>query len=215
IAADAASVAARNTYWEPSQGAGAVAMLVGRDPQVLRLDVGANGYHSFEVMDTLRPRPDLETGDSDLSLLSYLECLEFAWRAYRERVTSADLMTSFDFLVFHTPFAGLVKGAHRRLRKLEHPAPPGEIDADFASRVAPGLTYTTRVGNVYSASLYVALCSLIDQVELDRPRRLGLFSYGSGCASEFYSGVVTPAGKARVAGQGIAAAIADRYPLSM
>ncbi len=215
IAADAASVAARNTYWEPSQGAGAVAMLVGRDPQVLSLDVGANGYHSFEVMDTLRPRPDLEAGDSDLSLLSYLECLEHSWRAYRERVASADLMTSFDYLVFHTPFAGMVKGAHRKLRKLDRPAPPAELDADFAARVAPCLTYATRVGNVYSASLYLALCSLIDQVELDRPKRLGMFSYGSGCASEFYSGVVTPEGKRRVARQGIGAAVADRYELSM
>src|SRR6266545_3770686 len=215
LQSDAASVAARNTYWEPSQGAGAVAMLVGRDPQVLSLDVGANGYHSFEVMVTLRPRPDLEAGDSDLSLLSYLECLEHSWRAYRERVASADLMTSFDYLVFHTPFAGMVKGAHRKLRKLDRPAPPAELDADFAARVAPCLTYATRVGNVYSASLYLALCSLIDQVELDRPKRLGMFSYGSGCASEFYSGVVSPEGKRRVGRRGIGAAVADRYELSM
>lgn len=215
VAADAASAAARDTYWEPSQGAGAVAMLVGRDPQVLRLDAGANGYHSFEVMDTLRPRPDLEAGDSDLSLLSYLECLEHSWRAYRDRVPSADLMTSFDYLVFHTPFAGMVKGAHRKLRTLERPAPPAEIDADFAARVAPCLTYAIQVGNVYSASLYLALCSLIDHVELDRPKRLAMFSYGSGCASEFYSGVVTPEGQRRLARQGIADAIAGRYPLSM
>ncbi|TMM34919.1 MAG: hydroxymethylglutaryl-CoA synthase family protein [Actinobacteria bacterium] len=215
IAADAASVAARDTYWEPSQGAGAVAMLVGHDPQVLRLDAGANGYHSFEVMDTLRPRPDLEAGDSDLSLLSYMECLEHSYKAYRERVRSADLVDSFDFLVFHTPFAGMVKGAYRRLRHKERPAPPAEIAADFAARVQPCLGYATQVGNVYSASLYLALCSLIDRVQLRGPSRLGLFSYGSGCASEFYSGVVTPEGQRRLAQQGIGAAVADRYPLSM
>jgi polyketide biosynthesis 3-hydroxy-3-methylglutaryl-CoA synthase-like enzyme PksG len=215
IASDAASVAARNTYWEPSQGAGAVAMLVGREAEILSLDPGANGYHSFEVMDTLRPRPDLEAGDSDLSLLSYMECLEHSYRAYRERVPSADLMGSFDHLALHTPFAGMVTGAYRRLRRKESPAPAVEIDADFAIRVAPSLSYATQVGNVYSASLYLALCSLIDGVDVASPKRLGLFSYGSGCASEFYSGVVTAEGKLRLARQGIGAAVADRYPLSM
>ncbi|MFB6893868.1 hydroxymethylglutaryl-CoA synthase family protein [Kitasatospora sp. NPDC056327] len=215
VAADASSVAARNTYWEPSQGAGAVAMLVGDDPQVLALDPGANGYHSFEVMDTLRPRPDLEAGDSDLSLMAYMECLVHSYRAYRERVPGADLMTSFDHLVFHTPFAGMVKGAHRRLRRAEGPGTPAEIEADFATRVEPCLRYATQVGNVYSAALYLALCSLVDHVELSAPKRLGMFSYGSGCASEFYSGVVTPAGRRRLAGRGIAAAIADRRPLTV
>jgi polyketide biosynthesis 3-hydroxy-3-methylglutaryl-CoA synthase-like enzyme PksG len=215
IAADAACVAARNTYWEPSQGAGAVAMLVGAAPEILSLDPGANGYHSFEVMDTLRPRPDLEAGDSDLSLLSYLECLEHSYRAYRERVRGADLMATFDHLVFHTPFAGMVKGAYRRLRHKEQPASPADIEADFAGRVAPCLTYATLVGNIYSASLYLALCSLIDHVDVPAPKRLGLFSYGSGCASEFYSGVVTPAGKQRLAQRAIGDAVADRYALSM
>jgi polyketide biosynthesis 3-hydroxy-3-methylglutaryl-CoA synthase-like enzyme PksG len=215
IAADSASVAARNTYWEPSQGAGAVAMLVGRDADILGLDAGANGYHSFEVMDTLRPRPDLEAGDSDLSLMSYMECLEHSFRAYRQRVGDVDVMDTFDHLVFHTPFAGMVKSAYRRLRRQERPAAPDRVAADFADRVAPCLTYATQVGNVYSASLYLALCSLIDGVEVGRPKRLGMFSYGSGCASEFYSGVVTPAGKDLLGRQAIAAAIADRRPLTM
>jgi polyketide biosynthesis 3-hydroxy-3-methylglutaryl-CoA synthase-like enzyme PksG len=215
IAADAASAAARDTYWEPSQGAGAVAMVVGRTPGVLALDAGANGYHSFEVMDTLRPRPDVEAGDSDLSLLSYLECLEGSYAAYRERVPSADLLASFDYLVFHTPFAGMVKGAYRRLRAREAPAPREAVDADFEATVAPSLAYATQVGNVYGASLYLALCSLLDHVDVAAPKRLGMFSYGSGCASEFYSGVVTPESQRRVGARGIAAAVAARYPLTM
>ncbi|MYX96627.1 3-hydroxy-3-methylglutaryl-ACP synthase [Streptomyces sp. SID486] len=215
IAADASSVVARDTYWEPSQGAGAVAMLVGGAPAVLALDPGANGYHSFEVMDTLRPRPDLEAGDSDLSLMAYMECVVHSFAAYRERVPSADLTTTFDQLVFHTPFAGMVKGAYRRLRRAQAPAGPREIDHDFAERVEPCLRYATQVGNVYSAALYLALCSMIDHVRLDAPKRVGMFSYGSGCASEFYSGVVSPEGGRQLAGRGIAAAIADRQPLTM
>lgn len=47
-----------------------------------------------------------------------------------------------------------------------------------------------RTGNAYSASLYLALISLIDNQPVDDPTRVGLFSYGSGCASEFFSGVI-------------------------
>ena len=64
------------SFAEPSGGAGAVAMLVGESPRVFQIDVGANGYYGYEVMDTCRPSADSEAGDADLSLLSYLDCCE-------------------------------------------------------------------------------------------------------------------------------------------
>ncbi|MGC4806670.1 hydroxymethylglutaryl-CoA synthase family protein [Micromonospora sp. DT233] len=215
VAADAASVAARSTYWEPSQGAGAVAMVVSRHPDILALDAGANGYYSHEVMDTLRPRPDLEAGDSDLSLLSYMHCLEQSYQHYAERVTGADIVDTFDYLVLHTPFAGMVRSAHRTLLRKVKAMPPAGIEADFQARVAPSLRYCAEVGNVYSAALYLALCALIDTGDFDRPRRIGLYSYGSGCASEFYSGVVADGAARRLAALDLPGAIAARYPLSM
>lgn len=215
IAADAASVAARNTYWEPSQGAGAVAMIVSDRPDILDLDAGANAYYSHQVMDTLRPRPDLEAGDSDLSLISYLECFEQCYRAYAGRVQSVDLLASFDHLVLHTPFAGMVKGAHRNLLRRLKQLDPDDVESDFQARVAQCLVYCRQVGNVYSAALYLALCSLIDHADFPLPKRVGMFSYGSGCASEFYSGVITNVARDKLARHAIGAAIADRYPLAM
>src|SRR5947209_18593867 len=38
--------------FEPSAGAGAVALLVSERPQILQIDIGANGYYGYEVMDT-------------------------------------------------------------------------------------------------------------------------------------------------------------------
>ncbi len=192
IAADAPSVAARGTYWEPSEGAGAVAMLVSADPRVLALDPGASGFHTYEVMDTARPSVEHDLVDSDLSLLAYLSCLENSFADYRSRVAGADLMTTFDHLALHTPFAGMVKGAHRTLVRRLHRLSAAEIEADFAARVAPSLDYPKRVGNLFSAALYLALCSVIETARFDVARRVGLFSYGSGCASEFYSGVMPP-----------------------
>jgi polyketide biosynthesis 3-hydroxy-3-methylglutaryl-CoA synthase-like enzyme PksG len=215
IAADSASVADRRSYWEPSQGAGAVSMLVGDRPDVLKLDPGASGYYTYEAMDTLRPRPDVEAGDTDLSLLCYLECLDKSFQMYCERVVGADVLHTFDYLVFHTPFAGMVKGAHRTLLRRQERICPELIERDFHERMSPSLIYSTKVGNVYSASLYLALCSLIDHAKFDKPRRIGLFSYGSGCASEFYSGVVPVGAQKRIAKLGIRSAIDQRRRLAM
>lgn len=215
IAADAAGVADRNTYWEPSQGAGAVAMLVGDQAGILAIDPGAAGFHSHEVMDTLRPRADYEAGDSDLSLLSYLECLDHSYAMYEERVDGADLFDTFAHLVFHSPFAGMVKGAHRKLLRRARRLSDEEIAADFEHRVASSLRFCSAVGNLYSAALYLGLCSLVEHEDFTDAKRIGLFSYGSGCASEFYSGVVPAGAGERIAKLEIGRAVAERIPLAM
>jgi polyketide biosynthesis 3-hydroxy-3-methylglutaryl-CoA synthase-like enzyme PksG len=69
-----------------------------------------------------------------------------------------------------------------------------------------------QVGNTFSAALYLALCSLVDHGEFTEPRRVGLFSYGSGCASEFYSGVVPPGARPAV---DVAKALADRREIGV
>lgn len=191
IAADAPSKAARGTYWEPSEGAGAVAMIVGREPRVLDIDVGASGFHTYEVMDTARPSTDSDLVDSDLSLMAYLSCVQACYEHYRDRVPSADVLETFDYLAFHTPFAGMVKGAHRTLLRSQLRLSAESVEDDFAQRVTPSLAYPRQVGNLFSAALYLALCSLIENGDFATSRRIGLFSYGSGCASEFYSGVVS------------------------
>ena len=215
IATDLAKPASKGTYVEPSQGAGSVAMLVGDAPEILEVDFGANGYHSYEVMDTCRPTPEMETGDSDLSLISYLECLEGSYRSYEARVEGADFIELFDYLAFHTPFPGMVKGAHRMLLRKLKKAGPAISDADFERRVAPSLSLCREVGNIYSATLYLALCGLIECVPLSAPLRVGLFSYGSGCSSEFYSGVITPRSQEKIAALGHRAALEARLPVTM
>jgi polyketide biosynthesis 3-hydroxy-3-methylglutaryl-CoA synthase-like enzyme PksG len=215
IATDVAGAAAKQTYAEPSQGTGAVAMLISETPHVLALDLGANGYHSYEVMDTCRPAVHLETGDPDLSLLSYLDCLEASYTDYASKIDGASYQQTFHYLVFHTPFAGMVKGAHRTMMRRHHSAPPAEANADFDRRVGPSLSYCVQVGNVYSATLYLALCGLLDHGDFSSPRRIGLFSYGSGCASEFFSGVISQAGQDRTRVLGMSAALAGRHVLTM
>jgi polyketide biosynthesis 3-hydroxy-3-methylglutaryl-CoA synthase-like enzyme PksG len=203
------------SFAEPSSGAGAVAMLVSDRPRILELDVGANGYYGYEVMDTCRPNPDSEAGNADLSLLSYLDCCENAFLEYRKRVRDADYRSSFQQLIFHTPFGGMVKGAHRTMMRKLAAARPAEIEADFTHRVAPGLVYCRRVGNIMGGTVFLALASAIDQGEQEQPIRIGCFSYGSGCCSEFFSGVV-PADARRLQERfGIARGLEKRRMLTM
>lgn len=215
VATDVARAAAKNTYAEPSQAVGSVAMLVGENPEILELDFGANGYYGYEVMDTCRPLPEIETGDPDLSLLSYLDCLDNSYRIYAERVEGVDFRETFDYFAFHTPFAGMVKGGHRKLMRDLYHMGSKEIEEDFNRRVAPSLAYCSKVGNVYSATLYLALCGLIDSAKITAPSRVGLFSYGSGCSSEFYSGIITPRSKELLAKMKINKNLEDRYELSI
>lgn len=215
IATDTARAAAKKTYAEPTQAVGAVAMLVSNQPYILEIDWGATGYHSYEVMDTCRPLPDLETGDPDISLLSYLDCFENSYQNYESKVEGINFRETFDFLAFHTPFAGMVKGAHRKIIRQNFPGlSTEEIEQDFQRRVGPSLNYCVRIGNVYSATLYIALCGLIDYAGLEGGKRIGLFSYGSGCSSEFYSGLVSPQSKAVLGEMAINAQLNRRYELS-
>ncbi|WP_106794050.1 hydroxymethylglutaryl-CoA synthase family protein [Aquimarina sp. Aq78] len=178
------------SFAEPSGGAGAVAMLVSEKPYVFQVDIGANGYYGYQVMDTCRPTTDGEAGDSDLSLLSYLDCCENSFYEYQKRVPEANYAKTFSYLAFHTPFGGMVKGAHRNLMRKAVKAKPKDIEMDFENRVVPGLVYCQRIGNIMGATAMMSLASTIENGSFDAPQRVGCFSYGSGCCSEFFSGIV-------------------------
>src|SRR5215475_7748045 len=92
---------------------------------------------------------------------------------------------------------------------------PKEIEADFERRVLPGLFYCQRVGNIMGATTMLSLLSTIDNGDFHTPQRIGCFSYGSGCCSEFFSGIVTQEGHERVRSLGIKDQLDRRYELSM
>ncbi|MFF2445441.1 hydroxymethylglutaryl-CoA synthase family protein, partial [Priestia megaterium] len=203
------------SFAEPSGGAGAVAMLISDTPHVFQIDVGASGYYGHEVMDTCRPLPDSEAGNAELSLLSYLDCCENAFLEYQRRVGDVDFVDSFGYLAFHTPFGGMIKGAHRNLMRKLLKARPAAIEEDFRRRMHPGLTYCQRVGNIMGATTMLSLAGTIDNADLSAPQRVGVFSYGSGCCSEFFSGVVRQDSQDRLRGLAIEKQLDQRYELSM
>jgi hydroxymethylglutaryl-CoA synthase len=208
---------------EPTQGAGAVAMLVDAEPQALILSEDT-GVHARHVHDFWRPLGRREAlVDGQYSIACYLEALAGAFTAFRalERppFEPAEAFTDrVARLLYHSPFPKMAAKAHRRLVEIDWGAAPGRIvddleaaaAASFRELVAPGLEAIARVGNCYTASLYFCLAALLE-AEGRRlgGRRLGLFSYGSGSCAEFFSGLV-PASVAAVSGAGVAASLAQR-----
>ncbi|HEY7144572.1 MAG TPA: hydroxymethylglutaryl-CoA synthase [Streptosporangiaceae bacterium] len=216
IATDVSVVDGRAGYAEPAMGTGAAALLISAEPRVLTLDFGAFGNYSYETLDSARPGPDFDIADADRSLFAYLDCLTGCVRDYTTRVDGVDFAATFDHLAMHTPFAGMVRAAHRKLmREFAGPrqASPAAVEADFQRRVAPSLAYPGIVGNLCSGSVYLALASLLDHADVSAGARVGLYSYGSGCSSEFFSGVVTAQSAAAVGAMRIGRCLAARCEL--
>lgn len=65
----------------------------------------------------------------------------------------------------------------------------GVAKEHYAQAVQPGTDVVKRCGNMYTASLYGGLASLLSNVESSelQGKRLGMYAYGSGCAASFFS----------------------------
>ncbi|KZT38172.1 putative hydroxymethylglutaryl-CoA synthase [Sistotremastrum suecicum HHB10207 ss-3] len=61
--------------------------------------------------------------------------------------------------------------------------------AAYKTKVGPSMSCAKRCGNMYTASLYGGLASLIARVDPATllGKRISMFAYGSGCASSFYA----------------------------
>jgi hydroxymethylglutaryl-CoA synthase len=213
IAADIARYAL-GSPGEPTQGAGAVAMLVGHEPRALRLGT-ESGTFASNVHDFWRPLDQREAiVDGKYSVACYLDALTGAFTAYRrhEAVAPGEALTDrLARVLYHAPFPKMALKAHRRLVELDCPERSEEDAAEsYRTRVAPGLAAVARVGNTYTASLYLCLAALLEaEAPVLAGQRLGLFSYGSGCCAEFFTGDVSGEAPA-VADAGVRAALAAR-----
>ena len=225
IASDIARYELRSAG-EPTQGAGAVAMLVGNEPRVLALDA-ESGTFAANVYDFWRPFGRREAlVDGKFSVDCYLDALSGAFLQYRALERPAlgpedALSDRLTRLLYHTPFPKMASKAHRRLIELDwRAAGRGEADdesiaASFRTLAAPGIEAVSHIGNTYTASLYFCLAGILErEARMLAGRRIGLFSYGSGCCAEFFTGTM-PTGAEAVADAGLRELLASRTMIDM
>jgi hydroxymethylglutaryl-CoA synthase len=170
---------------EPICGGAATAILLSRTGSMIELPpLSEAGLWCTETPDTFRPTSLIECGNNDLSLFSYLEALESSLKNYRELFPAYHPETSAMYNVYHAPFPAMCFQAHRQVVKGFGTPTPTEIRASFNQRVLPGLKFSRRIGTSYGSSVWIALASLAAQIT--QRTAVSLFSYGSGCQSEYF-----------------------------
>ena len=185
------------TPGEPTQGAGAVAMVVAPDPRLLTFDTTLEGDYTRQVMDFWRPLySKYAFADGHYSIECYLDALSACWT---ETVRAAGgrcdefAMSRLDACFYHVPFTKMAKKAHHRHWETEtgQVIDPGstrgaEVSSSYTQRVAPWLTLNAVVGNIYTGSLFLSLMDYLRQASDEQEgRAVSLFSYGSGCGAAF------------------------------
>lgn len=172
----------RDSSGEATQGAGAVAMLVSADPKVLEIG-NVSGLFSEDIMDFWRPNHRrTPLFDGKFSTLRYLNALVEAWQDYG--ANGGKSYAEFSRFCYHLPFSRMGEKAHRHLAKTAQTP----LDMDMA---LPGMMYNRVVGNSYTASIYLALISTLENTDEDLSgKSIGLFSYGSGASAEFFDATV-------------------------
>lgn len=192
---------------EPTQGAGAVALVISERPRLVELEVGRSGSYARDVHDFWRPLHRKEAlVDGKYSVQCYLDALTGAYEAWRDTVPPGEPLARS---LYHVPYGKMAVKAHRQRRMLDG-LDEAAADATFAEEVGASLRFAMQVGNLYTGSLYLALASLLDaEATALEGRRVGLFSYGSGCGAEFFAGRVLPGAGAVVAGLQLGAPLAE------
>jgi len=108
IATDTA-LYARDDPGEATQGAGAVAMLIGEDPDVVAFS-REQGFGSADETDFLKPNQQFPSVDGKRSVQVYLARMREALLDF-EAAGGDTHPDNYEYIFFHTPFPGMVKKA--------------------------------------------------------------------------------------------------------
>ena len=166
---------------EPTQGAGAVAMLISENPKVLKLDHDTT-FYTDDINDFWRPiYSDVALVDGKYSNEEYQRLFTTTMNAHFERFNKS--LSDYNAMTFHIPYT---KMGLKALKLIANEEEHSELFSNFKLST----TYNRVVGNVYTASLYLSIISLLVKGDLKAGDSIGMFSYGSGAVGEFFAGIV-------------------------
>lgn len=169
-----------NSSGESTQGSGAVAMLISKNPKIL--DIETEGvYYTKDIDDFFRPNNEkYPIVNGVLSKETYLEFLDRVYERYTEKYEKN--IHDFSAICFHIPYPKL---GYKGLKLI---APDNDkLEKEFNNSVI----YNKKVGNVYTGSIFLSFLSLIENSKtLNKGDRIGFYSYGSGAVAEFFSGIL-------------------------
>ncbi|MVX59010.1 hydroxymethylglutaryl-CoA synthase [Streptococcus danieliae] len=166
---------------EPTQGAGAVAMLVTADPSILVLN-SDNVCQTRDIYDFWRPNDDkYPRVDGKYSTEQYTDCLTTTFDYYKKK-TGKDL-EDFAAMCLHIPFP------KQGLKGLRAIAANEDTLTRLTDRFYEAIIYNQVVGNIYTGSIFLSFLSLLENSQaLTAGDEILFYSYGSGAVCEIFSG---------------------------
>ncbi|HHT7802532.1 TPA: hydroxymethylglutaryl-CoA synthase [Streptococcus suis] len=180
IASDIAKYGIRSGG-EPTQGAGAVAMLVTTDPRIMVLN-NDNVCQTRDIYDFWRPNYDkYPRVDGKFSTEQYTDCLTTTFDHYQEK--TGQQLSDFAAMCLHIPFS------KQGLKGLQAIAKDEETLTRLSDRFREAIVYNKVVGNIYTGSIFLSLLSLLENSRaLKADDQVLFYSYGSGAVCEIFSG---------------------------
>lgn len=165
---------------EPTQGAGAVAMIVDR-PLLAQVGVVSHAF-SEPAFDFYRPvGQSFPSVDGPLSLDCYVRAASECFRAFRDDPSADFRIEDAVAASFHVPFPKMVAKAVRGIGD-SLGWDEGTTAAFLREKVEPSMGWNREAGNCYTASTWISLAQALVGRAVGTP--LLAFSYGSGYGAE-------------------------------
>jgi hydroxymethylglutaryl-CoA synthase len=124
---------ARDDAGEATQGAGAVAMLISENPDLVSF-TQEQGFGSMDETDFLKPQQQFPSVDGQRSVQVYLARMREAMEDYESQAGDVH-PDDFEYAPFHTPFPGMVRKA--ALLAYRHITRDTEIEDELATEIGP------------------------------------------------------------------------------
>jgi hydroxymethylglutaryl-CoA synthase len=205
---------------EPTQGAGAVAILLSENPLILEIDTFSFATCTLDESDFFRPNfAKSAVVDGKRSINVYCDSLEKATRSFLSKKTNQGLsLGDFAAYLYHVPFPKMAEyAAVRQLRTfwlsdLQYSSLLAAVKSDsptteelkirrhpefkkiYSEKIKPSLIFPEQIGNIYSGSLYLALVSFLEaslpESELLFQKDILFSSYGSGACAKVFRGIL-------------------------
>ncbi|KAF0344708.1 hydroxymethylglutaryl-CoA synthase [Pediococcus acidilactici] len=197
------------TAGEPTQGGGAVAMIMSANPRILKINP-ESAHLTKDIMDFWRPLYRSEAlVDGHYSSQEFIDFFQSTFQQYSAKTGQG--LNDFAALIFHLPYT---KMGLKALRSVLEEAPDDQIAEGLLARFEDSRQLNREVGNLYTGSLYLSLLSLLQAHSLREGDQIGLFSYGSGAEGEFYTGEVVQ-GYEKMLDTNVSKQLRQRKPVSV
>lgn len=204
-----------NTSGEVTQGAGAVAMILSANPQMLALDLDSLALTDNQY-DFWRPAYFSEAlvdgaFSNQLYISMFTQLMETFDDRYPERYQSVDIVH------FHLPYTKMgIKALQAYGDKVTKDAKKAALVKAWQDSYPTTTKLGREIGNIYTGSAYLSLLStFMYKEDLQAGQRLGLYSYGSGAVAEFMTGVVQADYRQGVDTARMEAQLVDRQAISV